>query len=188
MTTALGEACIQAARASNLMLAQLWIDNNVAIYGYFDANYIFSSTIILMLSTMLKDDGGRDEDAVETACSLLRNMRDKGSFPATDYYEYLAQLRTDLDKMIEKIEGKGKVTGVQRESQPGEQNNVTLLAAPAKGSDDQGMDANAVGTGFDDPFIQDFLMQTDSQLSYDFGSFVDRSMFPWASGWEDPRI
>ena len=144
--------------------------------------------MILMLSTMLKDDGGRDKDAVETAYSLLRNMRDKGSFPATDHYEYLAQLRADLDKIGDKNEDKGKVVAVQQEPQPMDASAMSLVQRPMKFLDGQSMDANAAGTGFDDPFIQDFLMQTDSQLVYDSGSFVDRSMFPWANGWEDPHI
>lgn len=69
ITSALGEACVQAARTSNSILAQLWVDGCLAPYGYFDSLSVFASTMILMMSsTMKKKDGDNDDDdAVETA-------------------------------------------------------------------------------------------------------------------------
>lgn len=68
MTSALGEACIQAARTANSILAQLWVDGSLAPFGYFDAISVFSSTMILMMSSAMKDnESNNDNDAVETA-------------------------------------------------------------------------------------------------------------------------
>lgn len=83
MTAALGEACIQAARTSNSILAQLWVDGCLAPYGYFDALSVFASTIILMMSAAMKEEDGVDSDAVETAWSLLRSMKEAGNLPAS---------------------------------------------------------------------------------------------------------
>lgn len=83
MTAALGEACIQAARTSNSILAQLWVDGCLAPYGYFDAVSVFASTMILMMSATMKEEDGNDNDAVETAWSLLRSMREAGNLPAS---------------------------------------------------------------------------------------------------------
>jgi len=67
MTIALGEACVQAARTSNSILAQLWVDGSLAAFGYFDAISVFASTMILMMSCTMKEDDNSDNDAVETA-------------------------------------------------------------------------------------------------------------------------
>ena len=83
MTAALGEACIQAARTSNSILAQLWVDGCLAAYGYFDALSVFASTMILMMSVAMKEENGNDNDAVETAWSLLRSMMEAGNLPAS---------------------------------------------------------------------------------------------------------
>jgi hypothetical protein len=67
LTTALGESCVQAARTSSSILAQLWVDGALAPFGYFDVVSVFSSTMILMMSAAMKENDSNDNDAVETA-------------------------------------------------------------------------------------------------------------------------
>lgn len=67
ITSALGEACIQAARTSSSILAQLWVDGCLAPFGYFDALSVFASSMILMMSSAMKEADNNDNDAVETA-------------------------------------------------------------------------------------------------------------------------
>ncbi|KAK7634322.1 fungal-specific transcription factor domain-containing protein, partial [Phyllosticta citricarpa] len=98
MTTALSEACIHAARNSNKLLAQLWIDGAIATFGYFDAHYIFSSTIVLLMANILNPSES-DKDAIDLAWSLLQSMADDGNLPASEYWERLALLQKDLDDM-----------------------------------------------------------------------------------------
>ncbi|KAF4539541.1 C6 transcription factor [Lasiodiplodia theobromae] len=98
MTTALSEACIHAARSSNKLLAQLWIDGAIATFGYFDAHYIFSSTIVLLMANIL-NPSEFDKDSIDLAWSLLQSMADDGNLPASEYCERLALLQKDLDDM-----------------------------------------------------------------------------------------
>ncbi|KAL1648132.1 hypothetical protein SLS58_002459 [Diplodia intermedia] len=98
MTAALSEACIHAARSSNKLLAQLWIDGAIATFGYFDAHYIFSSSIVLLMSNIL-NPSEFDKDSIDLAWSLLQSMADDGNLPATEYCERLALLQKDLDDM-----------------------------------------------------------------------------------------
>ncbi|EKG17956.1 Transcription factor fungi [Macrophomina phaseolina MS6] len=98
MTTALSEACIHAARSSNKLLAQLWIDGAIATFGYFDAHYIFSSTIVLLMASILTPSEF-DKDSIDLAWSLLQSMADDGNLPASEYCERLALLQKDLDEM-----------------------------------------------------------------------------------------
>ncbi|TVY36614.1 putative transcriptional regulatory protein [Lachnellula subtilissima] len=99
MTTVLADACVQTARKSNRILSQLWVDGCLAMYGFYDALSIFSSTLVLMISTAMEDPDAyatNDDDGIGVAWSLLRSMRDDGNVPASDYYEQLAQIEEDL--------------------------------------------------------------------------------------------
>jgi proline utilization trans-activator len=98
MTSALAEACIQAARISNRILSQLWVDGCLAIYGFYDAVSIFSSTLVLMISsTMKKPENDVDADGIDTAWSLMRSMKDEGNVPINDYFDQLVHLKQDLE-------------------------------------------------------------------------------------------
>ncbi|KAH8595755.1 fungal-specific transcription factor domain-containing protein [Bisporella sp. PMI_857] len=171
MTSALGEACVQAARTSNSILAQLWVDGCLAPYGYFDALSVFASTMILMMSSTMKEDDNNDNDAVETAWSLLRSMRETGNLPASGYYDQLVELKLDLDSLKQN-------SGEHQSSQPTTKGNNGLeMLLAASSSVHQGEQAHSngatqtpasSGTAFgvgdamgalDDPFLQDFLQQ-----------------------------
>lgn len=124
MTLALAEACIQTARTSNRILGQLWVDGCLAMYGFYDALSIFSSTMVLMISSaMKKSEQNTDMDAIGTAWSLLRYMRDDGNVPARDYYEQLEQLERDL------AEAKARRRPCPQQSHPNstESNGLQLL-------------------------------------------------------------
>lgn len=101
----LADACVQTARASNTILSQLWVDGCLAMYGFYDALSIFSSTLVLMISSAMEDhevNGTIDDDGIGVAWSLLRSMRDDGNVPASDYYEQLVQLKDALKEACEK--------------------------------------------------------------------------------------
>ncbi|GAB7353472.1 hypothetical protein MBLNU459_g3928t2 [Dothideomycetes sp. NU459] len=97
-TLALSEACIQAARASNNILTQCFIENSLAVYGYFDAHYLFSSTLILIMSAVMEPNP-IDSDAVQTGLSLLQTMRDSGNISANGYYDRLTQIKIRIARL-----------------------------------------------------------------------------------------
>ncbi|KAF8855632.1 hypothetical protein BDZ45DRAFT_655029 [Acephala macrosclerotiorum] len=110
MTTALADACVQTARKSNKILSQLWVDGCLAVYGFYDALSIFSSTLVLMISAAMEDPetpDSVDDDGIGVAWSLLRSMRDDGNVPASDYYEQLVQLEEDLKQACARRKRKG---------------------------------------------------------------------------------
>ncbi|OQE37803.1 hypothetical protein PENCOP_c009G08001 [Penicillium coprophilum] len=87
-TTALADSCINAARTSNRILSKLFVDGTLATLGYWDAHYLFSSTLILLMAAVMSPSQAVS-DAVDTAFSVLCSMRDDGNVPASDYYESL---------------------------------------------------------------------------------------------------
>lgn len=168
----LSEACVNAARSSSSIIAQLWTNGDLATFGFFDALSIFSSTLILMMSSTMQYKAHEgDHDKVITSLSLLKSMRDGGNMPAHNYYYQLVQLKRDLDHASEQIRGNFTVP-----QNNGDQSNGLQLLVAASGSEleteNRGMtgvlderhnfsafgnyDTGAVLNG---PYIQHFLNQ-----------------------------
>lgn len=97
-TLALAEACVSAARGSSSILTRLFIDGSIATFGYLDAHHLFSSTPILIMSTVMNPSVATSE-AVQTSLNVLKAMRDHGNIPAGDYCERLAQIQSSVSRM-----------------------------------------------------------------------------------------
>ncbi|KAJ5330752.1 hypothetical protein N7476_000535 [Penicillium atrosanguineum] len=110
-TLALAESCVQAARASNSILSKLFVEGSLASFGYFDAHYLFSSTLILVMSAVMDPNVGMS-DAVSYAFTILRAMKEDGNLPSFDYYERLQRTRASVGKMREASEASSRVSAV----------------------------------------------------------------------------
>lgn len=130
LTTTLADACIHAARDSNSLLTQLWVDSGMAVFGFFDAQYLFSSTIILMMSAVLNlrgysrqraghplpDEnassaaGERDRDAVNTASDIMESMVRDGNLPAAGFHQHFLEIKKSLgfDELSPEVYHSGK--------------------------------------------------------------------------------
>ncbi|KAJ5951289.1 transcriptional regulator family: Fungal Specific TF [Penicillium vulpinum] len=97
-TTALADSCMNAARTNNRILSKLFVDGTLATLGYWDAHYLFSSTLILLMAAVMSPSQSTS-DAVDTALSVLCSMRDDGNVPATDYYERLALVQKAIAEL-----------------------------------------------------------------------------------------
>lgn len=185
MTSALAEACMHAARSSNSLLTQLWIEGSIATFGYFDSQYLFSSTIILMMSLVLHSSSGNnsraeaDRDAVETATDMLQSMVEDGNLPAAGFYQHLLELRKCFDFSPEGGNGNGKqfcrlagrlapLTGDNVNNNNNNNVNGTDVAPDVGVQGGGGVGADEVTdfsamqmTVLDDPSIQNFLTQPD---------------------------
>lgn len=96
VTSTLVETCLHTARHSNELLTQLWIDGTLSVFGYFDAQYLFSSAVILAISS-ISDVGCEDNDSFESAAQLLQTMADSGNLSAIEFCGHLAQVRSAID-------------------------------------------------------------------------------------------
>lgn len=94
-TLALADACVQAARTTNQLLSKLFVEGSLAVFGYFDSHYLFSSTLILIISAVM-DPHSTVSDAVQTAFSLLRSMAANGNISANDYLNRLEHIRATV--------------------------------------------------------------------------------------------
>lgn len=190
---ALADACIHAARSSNSLLTQLWIDGGMAIFGYFDSHYLFSSTIILMMSSILgTTNSDADREAVDTASDIMQSMVQDGNLPAAGFYSHFVEIRKGLLEFVERGGGHaqhsstGVVVAPPTATTMGDQGpleqQVRLNNASGTGQINDSNSAFLVQSALDDPSIQSFLTQGDVQWGFPAGMEMAGDMSlaaPW---------
>lgn len=97
---ALAQSCVQAACTSNSILSTLFVEGTLAMFGYFDAQYLFTSTMILIMSAVMEPDSSMS-DAIQTAFNLLRSMSETGNVSASDNYQRLMRVHNAIKNMRE---------------------------------------------------------------------------------------
>lgn len=93
----LNEACIHAARHSHSIILEKWIHGSLPAFGYFHAQYLFSSAMILAISSLMLKEGTSDQDSFETALRLLHGMKENGNLAAAEFYSHLEKMKICLD-------------------------------------------------------------------------------------------
>ncbi|KAJ5297737.1 hypothetical protein PENANT_c012G08401 [Penicillium antarcticum] len=93
----LSEACIHAARHSHSMILTRWINGTMPTFGYFHAHYLFSSALILAMSSFVPTGTPADMTGFDSALDLLRSMTENGNLAAAEFYHNLEQVKVCLD-------------------------------------------------------------------------------------------
>jgi proline utilization trans-activator len=201
MTIALSEACIYAARASANLLAQLWMDGRIATFGYFDAHYAFSSAVVLLISNTLRANDS-DADTIAVSLALLQCMVENGNLPAQEMTERLVALRKDVDTLRANAP---QLSGPRRGYVAPSGTfaaNVTRgnHAHAASGSGSRSVPTTPVeadtrgesswnAAPLDDPFLQDFLGNSDNRTwSPDVYHIFDGEDGAWSLAWDNTDI
>jgi len=114
----LSEACIHAARHSHSMILTRWINGSMPTFGYFHAHYLFSSALILAMSSFVPIGNPSDMTAFDSALDLLRSMTENGNLAAAEFHTNLEQVKVCLDAYrevkglkISRSESSAEVTG-----------------------------------------------------------------------------
>jgi hypothetical protein len=94
----LGEACIHAARHSHSLILTKWIHGSLPVFGYFHAHYLFSSALVLAMSSFLPIGSASDLSAFETGLEVLRAVSENGNLAAAEFYHNLEQVKYCLDR------------------------------------------------------------------------------------------
>ena len=102
-TLALAESCVSAARTTHKMLYKLFVDGTLATLGYWDAHYLFSSTLILIISAVMEPNT-HSSDLVQTAFNLLTSIRDDGNIPASGFCDCLSQIQRSMSRLRDEPE------------------------------------------------------------------------------------
>jgi hypothetical protein len=204
MTIALSEACIYAARASANILEQLWISGNISTFGYFDAHYTFSTTVVLMISRALRPNT-EDDDAIALGLTLLHSMVEDGNIPARELIDRISALQGDFEILRS---SEGAEEGLMAESTTGfitstgtfaaniNRNRPRSLSQSRQASSSiptpPRLDSTVDSTGqptvatapLDAPLIQNFLENCAQEWSPQDFEFLNQGNNVWESAWD----
>ncbi|KAI9926701.1 hypothetical protein MW887_003794 [Aspergillus wentii] len=97
----LGEACIHAARHSYTIILSKWIKGSLPVFGYFHAHYLFSSALVLAMSSFVPIGNPGDLGSFTTALEVLRSMSENGNLAASEFFHNLEQVKICLDRYRE---------------------------------------------------------------------------------------
>ncbi|RDW58361.1 hypothetical protein BP5796_12291 [Coleophoma crateriformis] len=100
ITSTLAEACLHAARHSSELLTQLWTEGTLSTFGYFDAQYLFSSAVILAISGA-SDPENKDNERLESLAQLLQSMANGGNLSAMEFRGHLDLVRSAVLEFLE---------------------------------------------------------------------------------------
>ncbi|KAF5009155.1 hypothetical protein FDECE_4599 [Fusarium decemcellulare] len=100
--SSLSEACIQCARRSYRILTDSWIDGTFPTFDYAYTQYLFSSAIILAISSLFQshdshNDGDRDD--FEAAAQILDQLDQSGNFAAKEFSKHVEATKLVLEKI-----------------------------------------------------------------------------------------
>ncbi|RAQ42066.1 fungal specific transcription factor [Aspergillus flavus] len=163
----LSEACIHAARHSHTLITEEWVNGSLPMYGYFYAQYLFSSAIILVMSGLLPSIGTTaDLEFLETAIEILRRMKYHGNLAAAEFYENLKRVKQCLPT------GSGSIS-IPHDGR-GYTPEKSRLSVGGAANVDQILDPNSIATvpvaglttemAFLEPTMQDFLGRTNNEM------------------------
>ncbi|KAJ5561953.1 hypothetical protein N7535_003585 [Penicillium sp. DV-2018c] len=85
----LSEACIHAARHTLALCMNEWTGGSLAVFGYAFPAFLFSATLILVISSLLPLGDPNDRASAETAMEILKNLSLSDSLASRDLYERL---------------------------------------------------------------------------------------------------
>ncbi|CEJ61787.1 hypothetical protein PMG11_10306 [Penicillium brasilianum] len=119
----LSEACIHAARHSHSMILTRWINGTCPSFGYFHAHYLFSSALILAMSSFVPIGNPSDMSGFDSALDVLRSMSENGNLAAAEFYHNLEQVKVCLDAY--------RGASRPQKSESGPEVNVEMTDSPA---------------------------------------------------------
>ncbi|KAL4898125.1 fungal-specific transcription factor [Aspergillus ambiguus] len=168
----LSEACIHASRHSHALIVDEWVNGSVPMYGYFYAQYLFSSAVILVISGILPSIGlYTDMESLETTIAILQRMSEHGNLAAMEFYENLKRLKQCLpEESLAFDADQNRVASSQTKPHaPSISTNQPTL------ENHNGNNSHTVGftteMAFLEPTMQDFLTGSDDMGLVDPGIF-----------------
>ncbi|KAB8252368.1 fungal-specific transcription factor domain-containing protein [Aspergillus flavus] len=90
---ALTEACIHSARHTLILCADEWTKGSISVFGYAFAQYIFTSSLVLVISNLLPYGNADDLVSIDTAAEMLRSFAADGNLMAGDLYEHIQKVQ-----------------------------------------------------------------------------------------------
>jgi proline utilization trans-activator len=147
-TLALAEACVVCARRSYRVLIDAWINGTFPTFDYTFTQYLFSTCIILAISSLSQAQWPNTEsEDFEAAVQILNQLSQNGSYSASDFMRHVSATKALMDAQ-QSAQGQGD----RDQTIPHTVNSTRLGPLRTDGELD-----NAAGFSFSEPSLQDLL-------------------------------
>ncbi|KAB8256335.1 fungal-specific transcription factor domain-containing protein [Aspergillus pseudonomiae] len=175
ITALLADSCVNAAITSCRIMEGLFIEGSIATFGYWEAQHIFSSSLILIISALLNPSVATS-DLLQTSINILRTIRDHGNIPAVDYSERLALIQAgvssgtgawDANSSLGRDQHTDQVQQVSRTRNHDQPSSSEKLSVPSSGGHS---------------LVADFGMNCPDTLAHPLmDTFLDENLSAWSS-------
>jgi proline utilization trans-activator len=98
----IAEACIHAARHSNELLTEAYTEGTLATFGYFDAQYIFSSAVVLEIASILNSHN-IDSTLMQSSAHQLQFMAESGNLAAIEFCGHLDAVKLACEEYRSRV-------------------------------------------------------------------------------------
>ncbi|CAG8186528.1 unnamed protein product [Penicillium olsonii] len=184
----LREACIHSARNTHALIMEEWINGSLPIFGYFYAHYLFSSALVMVVSSQVYADNGNDFALFEAAFEILRAMSDHGNLAAAEFYDNLECVRQCLNQSDQPEIGLSQQAGSVRLSEHSTEPLPMISSQHMGSSKDHNIPGIAETTAGnltnDMAFLGESMEEFLAQPDIDF-DLIDPSMTDGAYSWPD---
>jgi proline utilization trans-activator len=174
--TALAETCIRCSRHTYRLLSDAWVQGYFPIFDYFNTQYLFSSTTVLAISSLLGGSHSRsDRDRFNSAADILQQIAQTGNFGAKEFCEHIGAIKQSMaEARPENVEDDDSISAV----------------TPYTGPNNEALGANAgftmtAGMALTEPSLQEFLAEPDLNLQIFEPSFDGSQTQYWPELWGD---
>ncbi|CAK1357002.1 unnamed protein product [Cercospora beticola] len=177
----LAEACVRCARHSYSLLTDKWTNGSLMLFDYFDTQYLFSSSIILAISSLWERESSYlDKNRLECITHLLAQLKQNGNLPAAEFCQHtdaMLPLMADLETRLR--------AQPSRHATLNEPPTGYSLGATGRSHELENTQV-AQGVTLMEPFFQNLLAQPDAELQFiDQADFLDLDLGPL---WPDVTV
>ncbi|RMJ18420.1 hypothetical protein BHE90_001286 [Fusarium euwallaceae] len=152
-------SCIRCARHSHMILAESWIDGSFKSFDYFYTRYLFSTALVLGVSSLLGGpENERDLEDFKLCDQLLNKLKGSGSLPAMEFYQHLEALKASLATFASTTLNSDDDTTL------GTPQAATAPAAPAEPAHSHIMCPMTADMALSEPCLEAFLLQSEPGL------------------------
>lgn len=106
----LASSSIDAARHIHELQSEAWINGTLPRIGSFNSLYIFSSAVILAISSILAP-AGPDKLSFETACQILQTLAENGNLSSAQLLTHLERVQKSVSLHLQNISNEEYETG-----------------------------------------------------------------------------
>lgn len=151
------------------LLQECWLDGSFATFDHIYAQYLFSDTIVLSMSTLLDKVDGTSVDQkgrLETACEVLHELSNSGHLAAVEFHRQVEAIKSATLNLVRRRQISTERVPTLKQMNGG----VTEPEsdAPTEPTPEQGIPMGAIASEFnlDLQYMDDILSQDISQGLY----------------------